>query len=352
MLTFALLLLAQAAAAEKPVLKADLKDVAAQGASGPLMACEGTTNLADGALIDIYLYYDYVDEGRAIAKETATVKGGKFGADLRPFTTSKKNFAGKYVGVLEFQVALQNKGFPGFSDGRIETELRIGNAEQFDAEAAAVRTQLAGEVQAMVALGDLVRAKIDELKDKPVDAWRPFQRELGDKITQIRMRADPRKNREYWVLRLDGVAMSDLEKMGHTLNTCARNAAAARPDLALEGITRLRQNGEHLVAEIAAPQLTSPRDIVKLIDAAKKLVSDALANASANPLPARRKFVEINSVLQKSLPQDFQPTVLEVGSRGAAFFNALSDKEPNVRELHAELDRTLDKLAAPLRPSK
>ena len=69
-------------------------------------------------------------------------------------------------------------------------------------------------------------------------------------------------------------------------------------------------------------------------------------------LQARRKFLEMNALLQKSLPENLQPLVLEIGKAGAALFSALSDKEPNVKELHAELEKVIERIAAPLRPLK
>src|SRR3989442_13268566 len=85
----------QGTAAETAVIKGELKDVPAQGKTGPLILCEGATNLPDGALINVYLYYDHVREGREIGKDTTPVKGGKFSHDLQPFL--KKNLAGKYI---------------------------------------------------------------------------------------------------------------------------------------------------------------------------------------------------------------------------------------------------------------
>jgi hypothetical protein len=349
MLHLAFLLLAQAAVAETPAFKAELKDMAAQGKAGPSVLCEGTSNLPDGALIDAALYYDHVNEGKAIAKEVATVKGGKFAMDFQPFPISRKNLSGKYVAVLRFNLALQNQAFGGFSDGRSTIESQFGNDQQFQTEAAAFRAQLAGEVQAMSALGDQVLAKIQELKGKPADDWKPFLKSWGEKAVQIQIRADPLKVREYNVLGLDLIATSGLERLAGILNSAARYAAAGKVEDAREGITRLRQTCEYWISEISSPKLTNPRDIVKLIESARKLIAAALADATANPLPARRKFLEMNALLQKSLPEDFQPLILEAGTQAADFFRALSDKEPSAREFHAKLDGTLEKMAAPLK---
>src|SRR6185295_19611795 len=45
----------QAAAPEAPVIKAELKDVPAQGKGKPSLLCEGTSNLPDGAYLNAYI---------------------------------------------------------------------------------------------------------------------------------------------------------------------------------------------------------------------------------------------------------------------------------------------------------
>ena len=60
----------------------------------------------------------------------------------------------------------------------------------------------------------------------------------------------------------------------------------------------------------------------------------------------------MNALLQKSLPEDFQPLILEIGTLAADYFRAVSDKEPTLRDLHAKLDKSLEKLAAALAPPK
>src|SRR5439155_9022493 len=126
-----------------------------------------------------------------------------------------------------------------------------------------------------------------------------------EKSVEIQLRADPRKVPEYNVLNLDLVATSGLENLTGILNSAARIAAAGRTDDALEGLTRLHQTAEYWASEVASPKLTEAPKIVELIDAARKLITDALSRPNDPVLPTRRKFVEMNSVLQRSLPEDF-----------------------------------------------
>src|SRR6185295_10297183 len=118
------------------------------------------------------------------------------------------------------------------------------------------------------------------------------------------------------------------------------------------GLTRLRQTVEYLIDEVAAPKLTEPAEILQLIASARKLLKDALDRPDDPVLPVRRKFVEMNALLRKSLPEDFQGAVLDIGARSTDFFTALSDKQPSAKKLHAEVEQAFEKLLASLRRPK
>ena len=349
MLHLAFLFLAQAAAGETPVVKAEVKDVAAKGEGKPSILCEGTTNLPNGVRLEAYLFYDRADEGPVMAREQVSVRDGKFSHELQPYR--KKNFPGKYHLRLVYNSALQAQNF-NFADGVFNFPFRFGNEADFEREAKIYRAQLAGELQAMVALGDELKTQIEKLEGKPAAQWDPLLKEWNEKGHEIMKRADPNKNREYYALNIDHPATTGLENLSGILNSAARYAAAGRGKEALEGVTVLRQTATYLIGEMNAPKLTTAGQVVDLIDAAKKLIQEAMGKPDQPVLPARRKFVEMNALLQKSMPEDLQGAVLEIGSRASAFFNALADKEPNVKELHAELEKSLEKIASPLRPPK
>lgn len=350
MLHLAFLLLAQAAAGEAPVLKAEIKDLPAAGEGRPTVRCEGTTNLPDGARLETYLYYDRVEEGRAVDRDSTPVQGGKFSQDFQPF--KKKNFPGKYVVRLIYNPALQAQAFPGFVQGLADVPVRFGTEADVEREAKIIRGQLAGELQAMVAMGEELKVQIDKLQGKPAADWNPLLKDWMERGHEVMKRADPHKVREYNLLNIDHPATTGLENLCGILNSAARYAAGGRGKEALEGVTVLRQTAEYLIGEMNSPKLTSAGQVIDLVDAAKKLIGDAMARPDQPVLPVRRKFLEMNALLQKSMPEDVQPVILEVGRISAAFFSALSDKDPGAKELHAELDRTLEKIAAPLRPLK
>jgi hypothetical protein len=350
MLHLAFLLLAQAAAGEAAVLKPEIKDVAAQGDGRPSILCEGTTNLPNGARIEVYLYYGRLDDGPVIARTSFAVQDGKFSQAIQPYKS--KNFPGKYGLRLVYNPELQDQRIAGFAYGVTNTSFRFGTDADFEREAKVFRGQLAADLQAMVDLGEEVKTQIDKLAGKPAADWAPFQKEWMEKSHEIMKRADPHKIQEYYALNIDHPATTGLENLSGILNSAARYAAGGRGKEALEGITVLRQTAQYLIGEMNAPKLTSAGQVIDVVDAAKKLIREAAGKPDQPVLPAKRKFLEMNALLQKSMPEEVQPTILEVGTRAAAFFNALADKEPNVKELQAELEKSLEKIAAPLRPPK
>jgi hypothetical protein len=335
---------------QTPVLKGELKDAPPQGKGEPAILCEGTTNLPDGVVLMAYLYYDRIDDGREIAKDTPTVKGGKFSPDFIPFPQRQKNLAGKYIARFRFRPELQNRAITGWAPATVEMTLEIGSARDAAADQKAVRTQLADEIRAFTALGDEVKAKSKELKGRPAAAWETSIKEWCEKTTQIQARAV--RTAEYRVLRLDNVADAGLEDLTAILISAARHAAAGKTDDAFEGIARLRQTAQFWIEEIASPKLTEPSQILELIESARALLKDALGRPDDQLLPARRKFVEMSALLQKSLPQDYQAALLDIGASAVTYFTAIADKQPGAKDLQKELDQQLEKLIASLRRPK
>jgi hypothetical protein len=339
----------QPAAPTRDLLKAELKEVPSDGKSRPLILVEGTAGLPNGVVLNVYLHYGRSDS-KAIFMDFATVSGGKFVQDCTVF--KRRNLPGKYIARIHFNPALQGQAIPGAVLTNLEVSLQVGTADDFEREAKAVRAQLAGEIQTLVGLGEEVKAKIQELKDKPAGAWAESLREWTRKTVEIQGRSLPTGVPEYSILGLDLIADSGMENLAGILNSAARYAAAGKSADALEGLTRLRQTAEYWIGEINSPKITDPREIVRVIESARTLIQETLSKPDVPALPARRRFVEMNALLQKSLSEDFQPVVLEIGTRSAAFFNAVSDKDAQMKEFHAELDKLLDKLAAPFRPLK
>jgi hypothetical protein len=338
------------AAAQTPEIKGELRDVPPQGSAAPALLCEGTTNLPDGVLLNAYLYYGRVNLGREVAKDTTAVKGGKFVQEFAPFARSRKNLAGKYIARFRFSPDFQNQAIPGFDVAQVDIVLEHGSPQDVERDSKAVRDQLVGEIRAFTGMGDEVKAKTRELKGKPAEAWEGAIKEWHRKSVDIQARG--MKVPEYRVLNLDTIADAGLENLTGILISAAKYASIGKTDDALEGITRLRQTADYWVDEIASPKLTEPEQIFQLIESARKLLKEALSRPDDPVLPLRRKFVEMNALLQKSLPEEVQATVLEISTRSVPFFTALADKKPNAKELLKELDETFEKLIASLRRPK
>ena len=338
-------------AAPAPEIKGELRDVPAQANAGPALVCEATTNLPDGALLNAYLYYDRINEGREVARDVATVKGGKFSQEFAPFPKSKKNLAGKYIARFRFDPNFQNQRMD-FAPAKVDIVLQHGSPQDVARETQAVRDQLVGELRAYAAMADEVKAKIAELKDKPADAWKDALKGWHEKSTEIQRRSYPLKVPEYRVLNLDQIADSGLEQLGGTLLSAAKHASIGEAEIAREGLTRLRQSVDYYADDIASPKLVEPAQILALIDSARKLLKDSLDHPNDPVQPARRKFVEMTALLQKSLPEEVQSMVLEISTRGVVFFASLADKQPEAKDLQKELDENFDKLIAALKRPK
>jgi len=350
MLHVGTLLLALAAAQDSLTVKASLRELPAEGKSGPALFCEGTANLPNGSVLAAYLYYDKVIEGKELFRDFSTVKSGAFTQDYPVY--SKKNFPGKYIARFLYDPALQNLGAPDFPRTVVDVVLQIGGPEDVARETKAVQQQLAGELRAMIALGEQVKAKLDDLKGKPASAWDPLIAAWRDETNRIQKRADPRRVREYMILKLDVIADNGLEDLSGMLLGSARCAAGGQHGGCLEGLTRLNQTAAKWIGDIASPRLTDFGQMAALLDEGRALIQKVTDHPDQPVLPARRKFLEMTELLDKSVPEAFHEAVLGIGSRAAAFFIAASDKTADVKTLHDDLDGLLQRFATTLRNLK
>jgi hypothetical protein len=350
MLHLGTLLLALAAAQDTLTIKGSLREVPAEGKEGPTFLFEGTANLPNGSILAAYLYYDKVIEGQELFRDFSTVKGGAFTQDYPVYP--KKNFPGKYVARFIYDAQLQNLGAADFPRTVVDFTLQVGSPADLDRESKAVRDQLAGELRAMVALGEQVKAKLDELKGKPASEWDPLIAAWRDESNRIRRRADPHAIREYSVLHLDVIADNGFEDLSAMLLGAARCAAADQRGTCLEGLTRMNQTAEKWIADISSPRLTDFSQMVSQIDEGRALLRKVRDNPDQPVLPARRKFLAMTELLDKSVPETFHEVVLGISSRAATFFAAVSDKSADVPTVYADLDGLLQRFADTLRNLK
>jgi hypothetical protein len=329
-------------------IKAELKDVPAQGKEGPALVCEGTANVPNGIGLVAQLYYGTkAIDGKELFSDTAIVMNGKFSQVFPVFP--QRNFPGRYVARLIYDPVLQGLNAPNFPRTVVEIPLQIGGPADVDREGQAVRDQLVGEIRALLAIGDQIKAKFDEFRGKPQEDREAVQKEWQDKTLEIRKRVDPRNHREYFILRLDLLADSGMEDLTGIVLSCGRCFVLDQRDKAVEGLTRLRQSCEYWIGEIQHPKLQDVGRMTESLEECRSIARKVLEKPDEPVLPARRRFLELMGILDKSVAADYHEAILGISDRAVAFFSAASDKSPDARKLHAELDGLLERFAATLR---
>jgi hypothetical protein len=340
-----------ALAAQDPLtIKGSLKEIPAEGKAAPALLCEGTANLPNGAVLVAYLYYDKVSEGGELFRDFATVRAGAFTQEYPVF--AKKNFPGKYLARFIYDPELQNLAASDFPRTVVDLTLQIGGPDDVARESKAFREQLAGEIRSIMAVGQEVKLKLEELKDKPASAWEPLIAAWRDETTRIRIRVDPRKTREYVILRLGSIADDGLEDLEKILLSAARCAAAGKHALCLEGLTRLNQTAEKWIGDISSPRLTDMTQIIALIEEGRALLLKVAESPDQPVLPTRRKFLEMIGLLDRSVPDTFHEVVLGINDRASTFFAAAADKSTDLKTAHQDLDGLLRRFAETLRNFK
>jgi len=343
-------LLALASVQDTLTITGQLKETPATEKDRPVLTCDGATNLPNGSVIAAYLYYAKVKEGKEIAKDFTPVKDGKFLQEYAVFP--RRTFPGQYIARFIYDPSLQNAvSATQFPRTTVDFTVQIGGPADVERESKAIRDQLAGEIRALTVMADEIKAKLDELKDKPRSDWEaPFNAWRG-KTLDIMKRADPRRVPEYSMLKLDLIADNGFENLTGILLAAARCAATGQREACLEGLTRLRQTAEHWIAEISAPKLTEFEQMARLIEESRQVIKE-LPEHPSELVQTRRKFLEMTAMLDKSVPADFHEVVLDISARAAALFNAIADKDEGAKKMHAELDAILNRFATTLRGLK
>ncbi|HLY73823.1 MAG TPA: hypothetical protein VKU80_06855 [Planctomycetota bacterium] len=350
MLQVVTLFLALAAPQDALVIKAELKEVPAQGKDGPSFLCEGTVNLPNGANLSAHLYYGTIIVGRELFKDSAIVKGGKFTQEFPIF--DQRNFPGTYTVRLSYDPELQGLGVPDHPRTKVDVVLQVGGAADIDRESIAVRNQLTGEIRGLLAIADQVKGKLEEMKDKPQAEREALFKTWYEQILEMRKRIDPRKHPEYYILHLDLVADSSTEDLSGILTSSARCFVLNQRENTLEGLTRLRQSCEYWIGEISTPRLEDIGKMIANIEECRAIARKLVDSPGEPVLPARRRFLEITALLDRSVPAEFHDLILGITTRAAAFFNAVSDKSPDTKQQQAELDGSLQRFAGTLRNHK
>ncbi|HVR85571.1 MAG TPA: hypothetical protein VMU54_14740 [Planctomycetota bacterium] len=350
MLQVVTLFLCLAATQDPLVIKGELKELPAQGKDGPSFHCEGTSNLPNGADLSAYLYYGAIVVGKELFKDSAIIRGGKFSQEFPIF--AHRNFPGTYTARLIYDPALQGLGVPDYPRTTVDLVLQIGGAADIDRESKAVREQLIGEIRGLLAIADQIRGKLEEMKDKAQADREALFKTWHEQMLEVRKRVDPRQHPEYYILRLDLMADSGVENLSGILTSSARCFVLNQHENTVEGLTRLRQSCEYWIGEISTPRLLDFSKMAASVEECRSIVRKVLDSPDDPVQPSRRRFLELTAVLDKSVPDDFHEVILGITARAASFFNAVSDKSPDAKKLHADLDGLLQRFASTLSDHK
>jgi hypothetical protein len=351
MLQVVTLLLALAQAPQEPLtIKGELKELPAQGNTGPLIFCEGTTNLPNGVSLLAQLYYGKPVPGKELFTDSAIVKAGRVAQDFPVF--SKRNFPGTYTARLTYDPVLQGLEAPNYPRTTLEFVLRIGGPQDVDREGKAVRDELIGELRALLVIADEIKAKLDEMKDKPQAEREVPYKAWHERSQEIRKQVDPRKHPEYYILALDLVADSGMEDLTGILMSSARCFVLNQRENMVEGLTRLRQSCDYWIGEVGSARVLDFSKLADSVDECRAIAKKLLEHAGEPVPPARRRFLELIAGLDKSAPPTFHDLILAITTKATAFFNGVSDKSPDTKQLHEELDRLLIHFAGTLRNFK
>jgi hypothetical protein len=350
MLQVVTLFLALVAPQDPLVIKGELKELPAQGKGSPSFLCEGTANLPNGVNLIAHLYYGSIAVGKELFKDSAIVKGGKFSQEFPVFP--QRNFPGTYTARLIYDPNLQGLGAPDYPRTTVDIVLQVGGPADVDRESLAVRNQLIGEIRGLIAIADLVKGKLDAMKDKPQADREALFKTWHEQTLEMRDRVDPRKHPEYYILRLDLMANSSVEELAGILTSSARCFVLNQREDTIEGLTRLRQTCEYWIGEIGAPRLLDFGKMVASVEECRSILRKLLESPNDPVLPARRRFLELTSLLDKSIPADFHEVILAITTRATSFFSAVSDKSPDTKTLHADLDGILERFASTLSTHK
>lgn len=332
---------------DRLALAGELKDVPAQGATGPTLLCEGTTNLPNGVSLVANLYYGKPVEGRELFRGNATIKGGRFSHSFPVFST--RNFPGPYVARLVYDPVLQGLEAPNYPRTTVDLSLKIGGPQDIDREGQSVRNQLVAEIRALLAIADEMKAKVVEMKGKPQADREAAFTGWHEKSLEISARMDPRKHPEFFILNLDLVAHTAMEDLSATLISAARCFVRDQPDVMAEGLTRLRQSCEYWIGEVGRAKVQDVAKLAESVEECRSIARKLLESPDDPVLPARRRFLELIGTLDKSAPVVYHDIILTITDRAASFFTAAADKSPDAKALHAELDSLLNRFAGTLR---
>jgi hypothetical protein len=332
-------------------LAAELKELPGDAKKPPTLVVEGTTDLPDGAILKLNVYFGPVRPGEETARGLVQAKDGKYSKDFQLFGPREKNVSGTYHLRVHFDPNLQPAKLQSLPAVQAEAKLEVGDALTREKEHAAIRKRLADDVRAIHAIGGEVQAKFAEAKGKPdPKAWAALQDGWRERILAVEKRAG--LTPEYRHLGLYAIADAGLENLREIVLKLAACAARGEAGPLEEGKIILDRAAQLLIGELTAQSL-SPRQLRERVEEARKIATDALGLSGDALAGARRQYVALTLSLGQQLGEKHHDTLGAMADAGRRMFDAIEEKKADAaKTAQAEVLRITDPLLQALQDPK
>ncbi len=351
MMTSGILALALVLAARDGKIAPELKEIPGDAKKPPTLLCEGTTDLPDGAILKVNLYFGPVIPGEEKTRTLLQVKGGRFSKDFQLFGPRERNLGGTYSIRVAFDPNLQPPALQSLPPIHADAKLEVGDALAREKEHAALRRQLADEIRAVQAVADDVQAGLAASKGKPdPKAWAALTEGWKKRLTAIERRAGALP--EYGYLGLFHVVDSGLEQLREIVLNIADSAGKGLGGTVLEGRTVLDRTALQLLGELQ-PAALPPGEARALVEDARRILRDAPGLSGEALAAARKKYVALTFALDRHVGAAHSELLGALADGGKRLFDALEDgKEADARPVQAELLEKAGKLIEALSDPK
>jgi len=307
---------------------------------GPALVCEGETELPDGTVLNVELFFG--TRGEPLLHQFVRVKEGAYKAPFLLFKGREKNLPGLYRAKAHYHQAFQPRPNQDIGNFTVEGSAKIGTSAEIEAAHQAVRERFVAELKVYKALADEIhdafqaaggKPKPEEWKKK-VEGWRRACMGVEDRAA-----ADP----DYKVLGFGRVLSSGLEYLREKVRALVEFGGAERgPDLLL-GREQLDGMIRSIILEIAPEGSTTAqrRDLVGQARGALQAALEAQGPALA---AARRAFTEAVFRLNLKASGVAVDILRQLIEEGNAYLDAAENDREAARKLHPTLDKKLDAL--------
>lgn len=307
---------------------------------GPTLVCEGETELEDGTVLNVELFFG--PKGEPLDHKLAQVKKGAYRAVFPLFQGRERNLPGLYRAKANYHQAFQPRANPNLNNFSVESGAKIGTPAEIDAAHKAVRDRLVAELKVYKSLADEIHEAFQAAGGKPdpadwkkkVDVWRRACMSVEDRAGR-----DP----DYKVLGYGRITQSGLEYLREKVRALVEFGGAQRgPDLLL-GREQLDGMIRAIVLEIA-PEGSSTAERRDLVGQARGALTSALEAEAFEFAAARRAYTEAIFRLGLKATGVAVDIVRQLTEEGATYFQTADADREAAKKLYPPLDKKLDAL--------